>query len=105
MRSWQAKNREKLRCYRIKASYGLSCEEYDKLWEQQKGLCAICATEPCCGRSALYIDHNHTTGEVRGLLCNQCNFGLGAFKDSGERMLAAIAYLDKWAEQTKEGKK
>lgn len=56
---------------------------------QQNGCCAICGNPT----PALEIDHNHTTGDVRELLCGLCNRGLGNFKDDPERLLKAVEYV------------
>jgi hypothetical protein len=69
--------------------YGLTLQDYDFLFKQQKGLCAICKRPS----GALHIDHCHKNERVRGLLCNQCNLGLGSFKDSPEILTQAIIYL------------
>lgn len=74
--------------------HGLSPEEQDALFDQQEGLCAICG-EPCPKFPRLCIDHDHITGKIRGLLCKQCNLGLGNFRDSPEILEAAIAYLSR----------
>lgn len=74
---------------------------FDEMFEQQHGLCAICKTQLMkTGNSAhrirvAAIDHDHTTGHVRGLLCGHCNQGLGRFRDSPEILRAAIDYLEK----------
>ena len=56
---------------------------------EQKGLCAICQTQ----LEESNIDHDHTTGEVRGLLCTPCNLGIGMFKDNPDVLNRAIRYL------------
>jgi hypothetical protein len=70
---------------------------YKELFEKQNGLCAICGKEETHtfkGKiKQLSIDHDHKTGEVRGLLCNKCNTGLGGFMDNVEFLLKAIQYL------------
>jgi hypothetical protein len=58
----------------------------------QDGRCAICRKKPQTGRR-LSVDHDHKTGEVRGLLCTLCNQGLGYFKDDPGRLGAALEYL------------
>lgn len=77
--------------------YGISVVEYQALFDKQKGVCAICGkpeTRLHKGVIArLSVDHDHTTGEVRGLLCQPCNQGLGSFKDSVENLESAIDYL------------
>lgn len=71
--------------------YGLSLHEYERLWIAQDGRCAVCRELP--GRRALAVDHNHQTGQVRGLLCGLCNRGLGAFRDNPEFLRRAASYL------------
>lgn len=71
--------------------FGLTCEEYDKLFASQDGLCAICReAEP---KKRLAIDHSHATGALRGLLCSRCNTALGLFADDIGRLIAASDYL------------
>lgn len=73
----------------------LTLADYHRMRDEQEGKCAICGTtDPGLRHSArLLIDHDHQTGKVRGLLCNGCNTGLGAFKDAPEALLRAAAYL------------
>lgn len=73
--------------------YGLRPEDYDTLLDNQNGVCAICSEPPKPGRR-LAVDHDHTTGEVRGLLCSPCNTALGLFKDRIRLLAAAIVYLE-----------
>jgi hypothetical protein len=77
----------------LKGTYGMTLEEYTDLLARQGLGCAICgAPENADGRS-LHVDHDHKTGRVRGILCADCNFGLGKFKDDPELLQAAIDYL------------
>lgn len=70
--------------------YGITPGEYiDMLLDQEKR-CAICKK-----KEPLVIDHCHTTGLVRGLLCNKCNMGLGLFKDNADHLYEAAKYLTK----------
>ena len=82
-----------------KRVYGLEAGEYDTLLQKQEGVCAICGKDTPTNqdetRTNLYVDHCHTSGAVRGLLCSSCNTGLGLFKDNPERLKAAIQYLTK----------
>lgn len=85
----------------VARKYGLTPEDVAALLEGQGGCCAICKTTNPLGegntslkRTSFSIDHCHDTGEVRGLLCNTCNRGLGFFKDSVEVLSAAIEYLN-----------
>lgn len=68
--------------------YGLTEKDYEAIKELQGGKCLI------CGRGGrLVVDHDHESGEVRGLLCSNCNTGLGMFKDSVQSLQNAILYL------------
>lgn len=80
------RNREK----QFQDKYGLTVEQYQIMCLIQNNLCAICCEEP---EENLHVDHDHVTGEVRGLLCNNCNNGLGRFKDNIESLENAILYL------------
>jgi hypothetical protein len=71
--------------------YGFTVEEYEDLLASQQGVCAICGGPP--GARSLHVDHDHQTGENRGLLCHNCNIGLGNFRDDPDLLLAAAAYL------------
>jgi hypothetical protein len=77
---------------RALAKYGLSLEDYDRLLEEQGGVCAICGQRCKTGRN-LAVDHCHTSGKVRGLLCGACNSGLGHFKEDPALFAAAVGYL------------
>ncbi len=74
-----------------KRLYGLSESDLNTLIHSQQSKCAICF-EPFVD-SKFHVDHDHATGNVRGLLCARCNLGLGSFKDSVFRLLQAIEYL------------
>ena len=78
--------------------YGIDYDEYDRMFTEQQGRCAICKSPDPKGRwvgssRAFCVDHSHTTGEIRGLLCNSCNQGLGNFFDNIENLKRAIVYL------------
>lgn len=92
-----------IRRWRLQTQYGISPAEYDALYEKQSGRCAICGVEkkpwePGGGVEGrhrfLVVDHDHRTGHVRGLLCFNCNAGIGQFHDDPQVMLAAIAYME-----------
>lgn len=84
---------------RMLKSYNLSLEDYNKMVDEHAGNCAICAGqgfELSPGQKLLLvIDHCHKTGAVRGLLCHNCNRGLGLFKDNIESLKTAIKYLER----------
>jgi hypothetical protein len=77
------------------AKYDLTVEQYEAMFAAQGGVCAICGEE-CKTRYRLAVDHNHETGENRGLLCQGCNFGIGHFSESVDRMQSAIQYIEKY---------
>ena len=74
--------------YHLKSKYNLTPQEAIELLERQNKLCAICKEQP-----ATDIDHDHATNKVRGYLCQQCNHGLGNFKDNKQYLQSAIGYL------------
>jgi hypothetical protein len=80
--------------HRLARAYGISREQYEGLLARQGGVCGICRKPP---REPLCVDHSHTTGRVRGLLCRRCNTALGSYDDDADLLAAAIAYLRKAA--------
>lgn len=77
-----------------KKLYGITIQQYEELFTEQKGKCAICYSDVNDKiRSTLSVDHDHTTGRIRGLLCSKCNAGLGMFKDSPVLLQKAAEYL------------
>lgn len=88
---------EEIRNNNLKRKYGMTSEEYEAMSAEQGHVCAICGEPETLVRKGqaerLSVDHCHTTGEVRGLLCAHCNHGIGKFKDSPELLRAALAYL------------
>lgn len=68
---------------------------YEESFEKQEGRCAICLVPENGRYNHLSIDHNHTTGKLRGLLCNNCNRALGLFKDNKDILTKAVDYLRK----------
>jgi hypothetical protein len=88
-----AGSRDEVRDKRLQRQFGITLAEYDARLEAQQGGCAICRGINSDGRR-LAVDHDHTTGAVRGLLCADCNRALGMFNDSRELLGVAIAYLE-----------
>lgn len=80
----------------IERKFGINYEQYNKMLAQQGGVCAICGSaETKCSAEYLAIDHDHDTGEIRGLLCSNCNRALGLFQDNSEIVEKAMLYLKK----------
>ncbi len=92
----QARRRDKRarRIDLVRSTYGLSEEEYMSKISEQENLCAICKKKD--ENKVLCVDHDHATDKVRGLLCGNCNVGLGNFRDNTKVLEAAIAYLERY---------
>jgi len=83
-----------------KSKYGLTAEEYDTRYKNQK-VCAICSTE-LLGGLQTHLDHDHNSGKLREFLCTNCNRGLGHFQENKQNLLNALKYLDKHSGQLNE---
>ena len=100
MKVWRDKNSRKVKNASLKKAFGITLDDYDNLLNGQNGVCAICKKKETLKQKGkdmpqdLAVDHCHSTGKVRGLLCRKCNTGLGNFHDSPETMLKAIDYLN-----------
>lgn len=102
-REWAKRPHSKLqkRARRLAREYQLSESDYAQMLDSQGGGCAICGaveTSPVAigpGVRRLAVDHDHETGDVRGILCNRCNQGLGRFADDPERLRRAADYLER----------
>lgn len=73
--------------------YGLTLEEYDEMLVRQSGRCAICKTKQCFTGFRFAVDHDHTTGAIRGLLCRRCNQVLGQLGENPQLFEEAANYL------------
>lgn len=107
MRIWDSLNTEKskerrkryiksgnARAGRLTRRYGVSIKEYSEILASQNNVCAICSSlEPKGRYSSFNIDHDHKTGKVRGLLCSNCNMGIGSFREDVEVIKKVISYL------------
>ena len=88
LRTWCKKC---VREYCVTHSYGISTSQYESMLSAQGGVCAICGSPP--QKKRLAVDHCHTSGKVRGLLCDKCNRGIGMFMDRPELLDKAAVYL------------
>lgn len=79
----------------LKRRYGISEKEYNQMYKLQNGKCALCDSGNIGRKGAVHfcVDHNHKTGEVRGLLCHNCNVVLGKIKDSKNWLQRALKYI------------
>ena len=91
---------KKLRCLKkerandLRRNYGITLEIYEEMLEDQHYGCKICGKDKEKNGKNLAVDHCHTTGKVRGLLCDKCNRGLGFFEEDKDKMRLAMQYLD-----------
>jgi hypothetical protein len=93
-RAWARRHPERIQTTRLRYRYGVSPEEIRAKLNAQSGFCAICRAEV-----ATDIDHNHAKKKVRGILCGECNRGLGLFKENIPRLLRAVEYLKLWEDE------
>lgn len=97
--------RDRKHGYYLKRTFGISLESYASMLKSQDGRCAVCGTDkPGNGRGKkelkfFPVDHDHLTGKVRGLLCRDCNLGLGAFSDDPIVLHAAMRYLERHSQK------
>ncbi|MDQ6727114.1 MAG: endonuclease VII domain-containing protein [Actinomycetota bacterium] len=109
VKRWQQENPERLNAYRrsrrlepevkrreraghLMRKYGVTLEAYDAMLEGQGGGCAVCSRTPR-ENSSLHVDHDHATGQIRGLLCFSCNNALADFQENRDLLRNAIGYL------------
>jgi hypothetical protein len=99
---WQKNNRAKVNAYRVRRKddkrkyklkyvYGITVEDYDRMFREQNGKCATCGSDNNGKR--LVVDHDHKTGKVRGLLCASCNVAIGFMKDDESIVMKVFHYL------------
>jgi len=95
-KKWHKENPEKRIARRLLSTYGLSIDDFNKMMDSCLHKCEICGYQEK-GNYNMFpvIDHCHTTGKVRGILCSNCNMALGKFKDSIALLSNAIAYLNR----------
>lgn len=91
---WHADNPNSRKQNDLKHNYGIGLDRFNVMLSEQGGACAICGTTTPKGRgNTFHVDHCHTTGRVRSLLCSLCNVGLGHFNDNPERLMKAASYI------------
>lgn len=92
--NWNKRQLAVRKCH-LKRTYGMSLEDFQQRLETQNQCCAICKAHiTTVTHKQLVVDHCHSTGKIRGLLCDLCNTALGKFKDNKEILQRAIQYLD-----------
>jgi len=119
MKQWRAKNkgkyrkqeqdyaathveesRRRRRRYHLKHTYGMHLEEFEEMFVAQDGVCAVCGNPEFQIRrgqvKSLDVDHDHDTGDVRGLLCSPCNAALGLLQEDPARIQSLLTYIESW---------
>jgi len=92
-RRWRENNPDRARDLKFRSAYKITLDQYNEMLARQGSVCAICKG-PHRGRGKYFhVDHDHKTGVVRGLLCGDCNFGLGFFHDEPSLLMVAKEYL------------
>lgn len=93
---WHAAHPDYYRRKHLRRTYGITLEQYHDLLTSQSGGCACCGATRAGGSSdSFHVDHCHETGKIRGLLCNNCNIGIGALGDNASGVARALAYLER----------
>lgn len=99
-RDWRSRDPEHSRALsyqtRLRRDLGMDLAEYERMWNAQLGCCAICGVrsgESPASKPRLQVDHDHSTGVVRGLLCSGCNRGIAGFRDDPTLIETAITYI------------
>jgi len=93
-KAWQIRNPRGAKRASLKRNYGITLEQYDEMAEAQNWQCLICEKSQPNNDGFLCVDHDHSTKEVRGLLCRKCNLALGNFLDSADLLKKALEYLN-----------
>jgi hypothetical protein len=89
-KSWY---QEKGGMYHRVSRYGITPDEYHEMLEEQLSCCGCCGSPDPRRKAGFVIDHDHNTGKIRGLLCHNCNIGIGQLGDSLDGLNKAVAYL------------
>jgi hypothetical protein len=96
-RQWAANNPDKVLNTRLKKAYGITLGEYNQLVVSQDGCCAVCKVtftdRAVFGADRPVVDHCHVSNKVRGILCSNCNVGIGLLKEDRNVLANAIEYL------------
>jgi len=88
-------DKESSRKTNLESKYGINQVQYDLMLKSQNGICKMCGKTPKENKQSLSVDHNHKTGKIRGLLCTNCNRGIGLLQDDPELLRIGADYLDK----------
>ena len=87
------KNKEKWRQSSWERRYGITPDQFQSMWDAQKGLCLVCSDPLRMDRSGHAVDHDHATGRVRSILCSRCNCAVGQVREDERIALAVAEYI------------
>jgi hypothetical protein len=90
---WYYRNKDKVKVSNLKNKYNLTLDQYNKMLSDQNNSCKVCNTHESKLTRKLSVDHCHTTGKVRGMLCSACNTSLGQLKEDTKIMQKLIEYV------------
>ncbi len=93
---WRKRNFPQRRDYELRSEYGIDLNTYHQMFDEQSGCCAICGKHQDVLTKTLSVDHSHTTGQVRRLLCHKCNMAIGLLDDSPELAAKVSQYLTEY---------
>jgi hypothetical protein len=94
---WRRRNLRKHHDTFVKRTYGIGHERVKQMFVEQNGKCAVCENG-FRNRKDMHIDHDHSTNQIRQLLCQNCNMGIGSFKENASILLRASEYISRWSE-------
>lgn len=92
---WRLRNLDKIRNNNLIKKFGITLKQYNKMFQEQQGCCAVCSRHQGELKKGLAVDHNHENGEIRQLLCGNCNTSLGLMKDNVVLLQKLIEYVQK----------
>ena len=92
-KEWYENNKDRVRNNQLVKEFGITLDQYNSMLEKQNGVCALCFGGPDAKSKKLAVDHCHSTGKIRSLLCRGCNVGIGNLKDSPELLEKAAQYI------------
>jgi hypothetical protein len=80
----------------LSEKYGITIHDYNRMFDKQNGCCLICQRHQTILKKRLFVDHDHQSNEIRGLLCQRCNFAIGLLDESMEIFMRALDYINKF---------
>lgn len=95
-REWYQNNKDRIRDLQLQNQFGITIKQYDTMLLLQNGVCGLCGGDSDAKNKTFAVDHDHSNGRIRALLCRGCNVGIGNLKDSPELLEKAASYIRKF---------